>query len=367
MSPAPNAADTQFKLNENARFGFHGENLIVEDLEQGIELELPNQALGILKRFRRWTPVAQAFHEPNDTDARVLAIVRQLIMSRILVSKEDEDHRESPHDGWSSWGPALMYHLASRTRVYENSLRREDWSAQLFEKAKAEPAPGSFKDYPDRPFFPLDKVDRASKIGRSSDSLPDVLINRRTCRSYSAVPITKKELSTLLHYTWGYHGTWENKLGHEPLLKKTSPSGGALHSVEVYPIVLNVKGVPKGVYHYSVRYHGLELLDKEDPAIWLSKACADQRWIQACATVFVMSSVLYRFAWKYADPLSFRVMLFEIGHFSQTLLLMASWLGLGSFVNDALRDEVFEQKLGLDYREEPVFLIDGVGNPLERL
>ncbi|MDF5808502.1 hypothetical protein P4123_14470 [Pseudomonas aeruginosa] len=50
-----------------------------------------------------------------------------------------------------------------------------------------------------------------------------------------------------------------NPLG-DVFVRKTSPSGGSLHPVEVYPIVLNVDGIERGIYHYSVRRHGLERL-----------------------------------------------------------------------------------------------------------
>lgn len=65
-------------------------------------------------------------------------------------------------------------------------------------------------------------------------------------------------------------------------------------------------------------------------------------------------------AWKYEFSRAFRVVMMDIGHLSQTFSLVATWLGLG-----ALRDELFEQKLGLNPLQEPVFLLNGVGGITE--
>lgn len=51
----------------------------------------------------------------------------------------------------------------------------------------------------------------------------------------------------------------------------------------------------------------------------------------------------------------------EIGFSGQSLLLTASWLGLGAFTTIALRDELFEDLLGFDPLREPVFAVFGVG------
>ena len=56
-----------------------------------------------------------------------------------------------------------------------------------------------------------------------------------------------------------------------------------------------------------------------------------------------------------------RAVMAEIGFSGQSLLLTASWLGLGAFTTIALRDELFEDLLGFDPLREPVFAVFGVG------
>ena len=50
-----------------------------------------------------------------------------------------------------------------------------------------------------------------------------------------------------------------------------------------------------------------------------------------------------------------------MGHLSQTFAWVGTHLGLGSFATAALRDEIFERKLGLNYLEEPIFLVTRIG------
>ena len=65
------------------------------------------------------------------------------------------------------------------------------------------------------------------------------------------------ELATLLRWVWGAHGTLR-LAGADLGLRRTSPSGGSLHPIEVYPLVRRVEGIAPGLYHYLGREHALE-------------------------------------------------------------------------------------------------------------
>src|SRR5262249_17924524 len=161
----------------------------------------------------------------------------------------------------------------------------------LAEKAKNHQRPPSFKDYSVQPFYSLPSPEPEGRYHK----FLEVILNRRTCRSFSHDPLSVMQLSALLYFTWGCTGVWLKRLGEEALLMKTSPSGGSTHSVEVYPILLNVSGLPSGIYHYSVRNHGLETLLREDPSEWLGKGCGDQEWVNGCGAAFVITALVERF------------------------------------------------------------------------
>lgn len=191
-------------------------------------------------------------------------------------------------------------------------------------------------------------------------SFKEVLLTRRTTRRFSDVPLSEAQLSTLLYFSWGATGTVDNPLG-DVFLRKTSPSGGSLHPIEVYPVIMNVDGVPNGLYHYSVRRHGLETLSQEDPRDWIAHATGDQQWVAEAGVVFLLSAFLPRTAWKYGYPRVARAVISEVGFSSQSAFLTATWQGLGAFHTIALRDQIWEEKLGLDPLREPVFGVTGAG------
>src|SRR5947209_4834378 len=96
---------------------------------------------------------------------------------------------------------------------------------------------------------------------RREEPLFDTLLRRKSTRSFdTSIPLDLEALSTILHYVFGCHGylAARNDIW---VLKKTSPSGGALHPIEVYPLVMNVRGLDSGLYHYNVEHHTLELME----------------------------------------------------------------------------------------------------------
>ena len=98
---------------------------------------------------------------------------------------------------------------------------------------------------------------RAASCGRARQRVSTVADLRRTTRSFDATrPVTELELATLLRSVWGAHG-WAPLAIETLAVRKTSPSGGGLHPVEVYPFVRNVEGVEPGIYHYRTGDHEL--------------------------------------------------------------------------------------------------------------
>lgn len=204
-------------------------------------------------------------------------------------------------------------------------------------------------------------------IPRAQSHLIDLLMRRQTIRIFDeADPMTADELSTVLYYTFGCQA-YAQLIPGLTGLRKTSPSGGALHPIEAYPLVLNVAGVPNGIYHYNVRRHGLDLIQP------LSQAEAEglaesftlgQSYFRSAHVLFILTARWYRNFWKYRKaPKSYRVIHVDAGHLSQTLYLLATDLGLGAFYTGAINDMNIEDALGIDGLEEGVIGVSGCGRP----
>ena len=204
-------------------------------------------------------------------------------------------------------------------------------------------------------------------IPRAQGPLIDLLMRRQTIRIFDhADPMIAEELSTVLYYTFGCQAYAQLVPGLTGL-RKTSPSGGALHPIEAYPLVLNVSGVPTGIYHYNVRRHGLDLLQplgRAQAENYAESFTLGQSYFRSAHVLFILTARWYRNFWKYRKaPKSYRVIHVDAGHLSQTLYLLATDLGLGAFYTGAINDMNIEDVLGIDGLEEGVIGVSGCGRP----
>lgn len=208
----------------------------------------------------------------------------------------------------------------------------------------------------------LKRAERTGELHRLLDA-------RRTARTFtSGHPVDAEELATLLNSVWGVHGTAPLALG-DIALRKTSPSGGGLHPVEVYPIVRNVDGIAAGVYHYIVGDHELErlaLFEEDECARLLERSMAGQWWFAEADVVFAMTARFARSYWKYRrHAKALRVLYLDVGHLSQTFYLVCTQLGLGPFLTAAIDEGEIARILGLDPLFEAPLAVCGCGRAPE--
>ncbi len=190
------------------------------------------------------------------------------------------------------------------------------------------------------------------------------LDRRKTVRAFdTGRPMRFEDLATMLYYVFGCHG--HTRLSRDvSVLRKTSPSGGSLHPVEVYPLVLNVAGVAPGLYHYRVRDHRLARLRRLDS--WEADAmavamAAGHNFAADAHVVLLMTARFHRNFWKYRRNVrTHSVILQDTAHLSQTFYLVCSDLGLGAFYI-AFNGSVIEEALGLDGIEEGAVGLAGCG------
>lgn len=199
--------------------------------------------------------------------------------------------------------------------------------------------------------------------------LIEVLQDRRTTRLFNTEePLELDALSVVLRYSFGCHGIAH--LAKDVIaLKKTSPSGGAMHPVEVYPLVVKVQGLEPGIYHYHVGEHALEPMQpcsEAEARAWAGVFTAGQGYYTTANVLFLYSARFERSYWKYRrNPRAYKVSLIDLGHLSQTLYLMCAELGLGAFFTAACNEVDIEKALGIDGIREGVLAVGGMGVPAE--
>jgi putative peptide maturation dehydrogenase len=190
------------------------------------------------------------------------------------------------------------------------------------------------------------------------------LAARRTTRSFAlGETLRRDDLATVLHYVFGAHGTAETDLG--VVIRRTSPAGGARHSIEAYALVAQVEGVEPGLYHYSVRDHELALLSamgSDEVRELATVFTCGQDYFGNAHVSFVLTARFERCYWKYRETdKAYAAILAEAGHLSQTQYLVAAELGLGSYVTLAVNATDIERRLGIDGANEGVVAMTGCG------
>lgn len=182
----------------------------------------------------------------------------------------------------------------------------------------------------------------------------DAIRKRRSVRSYSKKALTLPQLSQLLFAAQGITG---NHYGHDV---RAAPSAGALYPMEVYLVVNNIEGLPRGIYHYNVQKHALELLKEGDFQREITNAGLGQEVLGEAQVTVVLSAVFERTRRKYGDR-SLRYIYMEAGHISQNIALQAVSLGLGAVCVGAFYDEQVNRLIGLDANTESAIYLQAVG------
>jgi putative peptide maturation dehydrogenase len=238
-------------------------------------------------------------------------------------------------------------------------LGQESREAALEFVARYGPAPDPFPTPRTGPSVELPPAD-------GDGGLYAALAARRTTRGFDLdASMSARDLATVLGWVFGCRGAARN-VADVVCIKRTSPSGGALHPVEAYPLVSGVDGVAPGLYHYDGRHHRLELVSPvADPAEareLATRFMAGQHYFGDAHVTILLSARFYRSHWKYRrHQKAYAGILMDAAHLSQTLYLVAADLGLGAFVTQAINGRDIEERLDLDGIDEGVVAACGCG------
>lgn len=146
---------------------------------------------------------------------------------------------------------------------------------------------------------------------------------------------------------------------------RTSPSSGALFATELYVHVLDLPGVPVGLWHYDAEGHALERMPDPSPlpagdstggaaASSLAQVAALP---EGCVAVLLASAVFARSGHKYGDR-TYRYVTADLGHALENLRVAARAAGAVQAEPLAHFDDAAATRyLGLDPREEAVLAV----------
>jgi SagB-type dehydrogenase family enzyme len=89
--------------------------------------------------------------------------------------------------------------------------------------------------------------------------------------------------------------------------------------------------------------------------------CGEQAWTADASVVLFYTAVIERPMRKYPTPRLYRFMMTDLGNMSQSFYLLTTWLNLNAFFVGALREQVIEEELRIDWTREIVLGASGLG------
>jgi SagB-type dehydrogenase family enzyme len=285
------------------------------------------------------------------TRAAVRMLVSDLLHADVLHrSDRKPPDVERAMQTFGPWNPAAgFFHTESKDVVFVDRAITQHLQQR---RAHVEPMPAPVKRYPGLARVRLPNP----SIG---GEFPEILLRRRTWRRFGLGRMSVAKLAVLLRLTAGMHLWAPTALGRIPL--RTSPSGGAMHPIEVYVVALKVEGLASGLYHYASDRHELERLRRGTRSGGVQRYLPTQYWYEDAAALVLFAARFERLLWRYQYTRAYRAAAIEAGHLCQTFCLTATWQGLAPFCSMALEDRKIDRDLGLDGISESVLYAAGVG------
>ncbi|WP_405151407.1 SagB family peptide dehydrogenase [Sphaerisporangium sp. NBC_01403] len=336
-APAP---DTRVKLSRFAVATAEGGALVVRSPRHASVVELAPATAGILGALAGWTTPAELAEALPGLP--VDQLLRYFDAAGLLTrTSEDEDQSHA------QWTPRdLWQHAHSRgPRV----TGRYGGTYPLGPDFGPLPAAPAAFDGPRIQLVPPD-MELAAK---SDPTLTETLERRRSVREHDpASPITVAQLGELLYRSMRRRDGFTAPDGQE-LVDRPYPSGGSIHELEVYPLVVSCQGIEPGLWHYDTAGHALERVAEPGPAtqVLVRRARASALLEADPQVLLVVTARFGRVMWKY-ETIAYSLVLKHVGVLYQTLYLVGTAMNLAVCGLGGGDAGDFAAASGLDYLTE---------------
>jgi len=263
-----------------------------------------------------------------------------------LMDALEQDDKDQVHDAWE-FHDLLFFHHSSI------GFHDDPIGATWRLKGKLPPAP-LFKPCTGTCVLLSEPDGKLEE--KLSAPFSEVLANRRSGRLQGNRPISLEELGALLYVSARVQNILDDPA--RPCLgsQRPSPSGGALHSLEIYPLVRQCTGLAPGAWRYDPERHRLESIAVNDKLLESYLKSNPHSLIPGAGLPhisLVMTSRFLRNSWKY-DKIAYRLVLQDLGCLYQTISLAATALRLASCILGTVDARRLGKMMNLDPYAEPV-------------
>lgn len=192
--------------------------------------------------------------------------------------------------------------------------------------------------------------------GQTDPAFASVVERRRSTRDYGETPIDVATLGAFLYRTARVQQVIRTGEGDMDLSLRPYPGGGAIHELEIYPVVGDCAGLARGIYHYDAFGHRLGLVTPNDRRVeellHIAWQTADRK--SPPQIFFVIAARFRRLQWKY-QSVAYAVILKNVGVLYEAMYLTATAMDLAPCSLGGGTIDLFCTAAGLDpYAESPV-------------
>jgi SagB-type dehydrogenase family enzyme len=187
------------------------------------------------------------------------------------------------------------------------------------------------------------------RLDRQDRPFSAVLEARRSLRQHGEPPLSRGQLGEFL-----YRAAHVQKLAREAGVSfRPHPAGGAIHELEIYPLVHQCQGLGAGLYHYDALEHRLEVIQAPPRYLeaLLQMAAITAELDRSPQVLLVITARFQRMQWKYRS-MAYNVILKNVGALYQTMYLVATAMGLAPCSLGGGHSDLFATAAGLDYFAE---------------
>ncbi len=347
MSPAPGdaafktplASGKAYRLNRFAYLRRDGDGLLLESPLTPCRVSVYDADLAVVIQKLCAGCAVDGASEPETLFARVLLALKIIEEADALEENDDPLALWEFHD--------LLFH------------------ARTLQGRSMYQIGGTYRFQGRRPPLPLLRPPVSNEVERLPEPTPAlreklarpfaaVLDERASQRSISDTPLNVEELGAFLFASARMKQCYQDPMQPYEASRRPSPSGGAIHSLEIYPLIRDCAGIAPGAYRYDPQSHGLERLAADEKK--LAQLLRENPYAMIGAAIpqitFYISTRIGRVAWKY-EAIAYKLINQDLGCLYQTLYLTGTALGLAPCALGSVNTALLGETLRIDWREEP--------------
>ncbi len=303
--------------------------------------------------------LTELINDPNLFD-NLNAIDAQLLEAEILTDMS----RAQINWGWDEL--SKIFHIGTKNIPCDQVPENADECANIYldhcTKTLSTPPPPA-RIHTLKADVPLIRL--PTPVNLSAKSLQSVLFTRKTCRTFTGESVSLQTISTILYLCLGHlkerAGNIDESVAKGLEARRSSPSGGGLNACEGFLYAKNIDGLRPGIYAYNASEHTLNTVNTQLNTA-LGQVLSGQHFINDIPTGLFITCRFDKLWWKYEHSRAYRMAYVEAGHISQTYQLVATAMGLSTWLTGALTDNQVESLLRVEeHNPEQVLFFVGCG------